>query len=130
MEIRIVATSYDLINNEEFLIKDGVAHLFDDKHLTYLEDNTNVRNEIVWNDDEIILSRLGQPSSVNNLKLNEFSICSVDTVYGEMVLDSYLVDKKRDLDNWYVEYKLFNQGEIVAHLKIIWRIKGVNNESN
>ena len=47
MEIRIIATSNNILTNEVTLIKDGVGYLFDNVKLSYLEDGIeDVRNEI------------------------------------------------------------------------------------
>ena len=131
MEIRIIATSYNFLTKEELLIKDGIGHLLNDNYLTYVEDfeDNNARHEIKWNDDEILLIRSGSGSSIVSLKLNQFSTCKVNTMYGEMEMKSFLVSKDKNDFTWNVEYKLFMENDLIAHTDIIWEIEGVNDES-
>ncbi len=127
MEIRIIATSNNILTNEVTLIKDGVGYLFDNVKLSYLEDGIeDVRNEISWNEEEIVLTRSGSNSSVTKLRLYEYSTSIVTTMYGEMILDTYLINAVKNSDVWYVEYKLFLESDLIGHIKVVWEIKGVN----
>lgn len=127
MEIRIIATSNNILTNEVTLIKDGVGYLFDNVKLSYLEDGIeDVRNEINWNEEEIVLTRSGSNSSVTKLRLYEYSTSIVTTMYGEMILDTYLINAVKNSDVWYVEYKLFLESDLIGHIKVVWEIKGVN----
>lgn len=127
MEIKVLATSNNLLNNEVTLIKDGVGYLFNDDKLSYLEDGIeSVRNEITWGDDEIVLTRSGSNSSVTKLRLYEYSTSIVTTMYGEMILDTFLIDAVKNSDMWYVEYKLFLESDLIGYIKVVWEIKGVN----
>lgn len=123
----MLATSNNLLNNEVTLIKDGVGYLFNDDKLSYLEDGIeSVRNEITWGDDEIVLTRSGSNSSVTKLRLYEYSTSIVTTMYGEMILDTFLIDAVKNSDMWYVEYKLFLESDLIGYIKVVWEIKGVN----
>ena len=127
MKIRIIATSNNILTNEVTLIKDGVGYLFDNVKLSYLEDGIeDVRNEISWNEEEIVLTRSGSNSSVTKLRLYEYSTSIVTTMYGEMILDTYLINAVKNSDVWYVEYKLFLESDLIGHIKVVWEIKGVN----
>ena len=127
MEIRIIATSNNILTNEVTLIKDGVGYLFDNVKLSYLEDGIeDVRNEINWNEEEIVLTRSGSNSSVTKLRLYEYSTSIVTTMYGEMILNTYLINAVKNSDVWYVEYKLFLESDLIGHIKVVWEIKGVN----
>ena len=127
MESRIIATSNNILTNEVTLIKDGVGYLFDNVKLSYLEDGIeDVRNEISWNEEEIVLTRSGSNSSVTKLRLYEYSTSIVTTMYGEMILDTYLINAVKNSDVWYVEYKLFLESDLIGHIKVVWEIKGVN----
>lgn len=121
MEIRIVAKSYNILNDEEILIKDGKGYLFGNK-LSYLEDE-GIRNEVSFNENEILIERVG--NSIISLKLNEYSTSKVTTVYGELILDTYLIDFNQDDDIWFVEYKLFLESDLIGHFKVIWGIEGL-----
>ena len=127
MESRIIATSNNILTNEVTLIKDVVGYLFDNVKLSYLEDGIeDVRNEISWNEEEIVLTRSGSNSSVTKLRLYEYSTSIVTTMYGEMILDTYLINAVKNSDVWYVEYKLFLESDLIGHIKVVWEIKGVN----
>ncbi|MGB4613380.1 MAG: DUF1934 family protein [Erysipelotrichaceae bacterium] len=121
MEIRIIAKSYNILNDEEILIKDGKGYLFENK-LSYLEDE-GTRNEVSFNENEILIERVG--NSIISLKLNEYSTSKVTTVYGELILDTYLIDFNQDDDIWFVEYKLFLESDLIGHFKVIWEIEGL-----
>ncbi len=127
MEIRVKAYSYDFINDEELLIKDGVAYLFNDNHLSYAEDldDDDVRHEIKWDEDGVSLVRTGVSSSSTYLKLNEYKDSVVNSIYGELKFDSYLRDFVKSDDLWMVEYMLFNSGDLITHVRVTWELSGI-----
>lgn len=127
MEIRVKAYSYDFLSKEKMFIKDGTAYLFNDNCLSYLEglDNSGVRHEIKWSDGEVILKRIGNGASITHLKLNEFKEAKVESMYGELIFDSYMTGFIKSDDLWEVEYKLFNQGDLITHVKVTWELKGI-----
>ncbi len=129
MEIRVKAYSKDFINNEKMLIKDGVAYLFDDNHLSYLEglEDIGVRHEIILNDDEVILKRSGDFQSVTSLKLNEYRESVVKSIYGDLRFDSFLKKCEKSDDKWCIEYMLFNGEDLITHVEIVWELSGVSN---
>ena len=132
MEIKVKAYSYDYLNNQELLIKDGIGYLFDDNYLTYLEElgEERVRHEIKWDKDEVELKRVSENISVTKLKLQEYKEASVDTAYGNLKFDTYLKNFKKNDDLWSVEYMLFNDGHVIAHSKVTWELSGSSQNKN
>ena len=129
MKVRVKAYSKDFINNEKMIIKDGIAYLFNDNHLSYLEDlgDIGVRHEIVLNNDEVMLKRSGNFQSVTSLKLNEYRESIVKSMYGELRFDSFLKKIEKSDDKWCIEYMLFNDKDLITHVEIVWELSGISN---
>lgn len=128
MEVKILVTQHDCLNNEDQVIADGKAFLADDKLVYWEKNDSTVRNEVTFK-DFVAIHRYGAYETLIRLGGN-LGKAVVKTEMGLLKFDTKLLDYRKDDDEYFVEYQLLSNEEILAHMKFRWSIKGVGYESN
>ena len=123
MEVGLKAVQIDHLGNTQTLLKDGRAFITDEDTLSYTEDaDPNVRHTITFRKG-VVIRRNAESETVIWLS-EQVSKAVVRSPYGQIRLEAELVSMNKDEDEWSVEYRLYNQGELITHQTVIWSLKG------
>lgn len=124
MELLIQLVKHDELEDSNTILASGKGKLENDV-LTYMEkDNPNVRHEVSFFSDSIVIKRFAEVQSEILLYLNKKGIARVISPYGVMVLETELEKYERVEDKVMIQYKIFQNEELVTYQKMIWRLKG------
>lgn len=126
MEINLIVTSTDLLTDEEFVIKNGIAYL-DDNTLRYIEDDGS-SCIISVNGNDVSIIRNSESNSTLNLSFRDYRDCIVETEYGSFDLESYMLCCLITSEMWIIEYQLFDEVGIISHIKLQFDFSGVSFE--
>lgn len=125
MELLIELIQTDLLSGTTNCLAKGIAHL-QDHTLSYLEENKEpVRHEVFFEEGHVVLRRFADTYSETDLRLNQTSMAQVKSPYGVMFLETYLEQYLFTEEEWSVQYKVLQEGEIVTHQRLCWKLRGV-----
>lgn len=129
MEIRIRLTSYDLMNHQTAVLADGVGVLLGDTLFYSEKDHPDIRHEIAFQKDRILLKRNAEIQSETRLPYSgESGMSRITSLYGVMELEARLDDSFRSEQMWMAEYRILENEEVITHQKLVWELKGVLDE--
>jgi uncharacterized beta-barrel protein YwiB (DUF1934 family) len=120
MKVHVKLIQQDLLAKETHVIADTDALLKENK-LSYFEGN-QYRHDISFLEDEIVLQRRGDFSSLTRISHQGSGTSEVSSPYGQMKLDVQLCDYRQEAGRWMVEYMVMNGSEATSHLRLIWEI--------
>ena len=125
MEVFVELVQEDKISQEKVILADCKGE-FDGKVLTYFEkNNPNIKHEISFFDDYVILKRHAEVKSETYLRLNKRGVARVLSPYGVMMLETKLEDYKRYADSINVSYSVYQGNELVNSQTLVWKLKGL-----
>lgn len=125
MEIFVQLVQEDIVSHEKIVLADGKASYLD-RVLTYTEkDNPNVKHEISFFNDYVILKRYADIKSETYLRLNKRGVAKITSEYGEMKFSTYLQDYQCEEDRITIRYCIYQGNEVVTSQILVWILKGL-----
>ena len=120
MKIRVRLEQFDLLENTSQVLVETSA-LLRENTLLYFESDGSHKHEIIFNNDVITLKRKGKEFfSETTLPLLSQGETKVHSPYGTMVMPAKLMKRSKTNEEWLVEYQLFQEKEVITHMRMVW----------
>ena len=125
MRINVKHTLEDFLTHTTEVIAEGEG-VIRGKRVTYAEPNMNALNTVTILEDRIEILRRGNDTTEITFPMEGRGTCKVTSDEGTMVLDTELLWMDIKPDAWKITYRMYLNGEIVTHRRMILTFRGYN----
>ena len=125
MKVKLKLVKFDQDNPVGIPLYEGEGEL-NDFQLSYLEGN--IENIVIIEDEKITLTRVHEFGSNTELYLDKVGKSIVSSPYGNMELDTLLIDRSIEKDTWLIEYEIRQNDECLNHQTLIWQWEELSDE--
>jgi uncharacterized beta-barrel protein YwiB (DUF1934 family) len=122
MRMSVSIVRYNLPAGDAELIYEGPGLVSGTRILT-ADKVKQTRQTILLIDEGIVLQSIGEVKSEIRLYYGRPGTCTVRTPFGEMHMESRLLEWNMTEKKWSVTYELLSDGNVVSSQKIVWNLE-------
>ncbi len=120
VKVLVRLKSEDLLSGETSIVAEGNALLNGDR-LRYMEKETGAGHDILFTEERIEIRRKSDFPTTLTFEGNR-GTAEVESPYGTMVLETEIVERKKEKYEWILEYRIRGGSDIVTHQRMTWNI--------
>ena len=122
-QVHVHAVRHDRIEETRTVLCDG-AGTFTDGTLIYKDCEPYAgEDRITFGEDAVVIHHAGDTESVMMLKKKGIGTAEIRTPYGTMFCETKLLEYRRTPEEVYIEYQIFQDGGLVSHIALEYRMK-------
>ena len=125
MRINVKHTVEDFLTNTTEVIAEGEG-VISGHRVTYAEPEMKFLNTVTITDGEVHILRRGEETTEITFPKTGRGKCHVKSSVGVMELETELLNLNIRPDTWTITYRMFLNGEIVTHRRMILTFRGYN----
>lgn len=122
MKVIVQLQRIDLLENDSKIIAKGNA-ILENNTLKYKELEEDAIHIVKFDKECIILERKCEVASCTTLYPLKQGKTIVQSIYGDMEMDTKTHSYSKDEQIWSVEYSIYTNGEEISRQKLIWTIQ-------
>lgn len=120
LQMHVVLQQEDLLEESTSILFDGIGFLEGSCLTCYEDDTQTTKQELHFLENHVILKRHAASSSETDLRLQEKSFARIVSMYGTMMLETFLKEYDKRDDQIMIEYQILQEGLVVTHQRLKW----------